>query len=540
MKETIHKGMLFNEDGSLKTFNKNGKEKQIHISKEIKKAEITKKHKVIFDEYKEFLGNATDEQKLGIVHDAKHIICIAGAGCGKTKVLTERAKYLINSKKTKPEHVLAITFTKKAKTNMLTKLEDYHGVKVETFNSFCEKILLKNDKLIYNQPTRVIKYGEKIQLVVRALTHLGVSMEDACEDYFEDWQKRLKDPMKLRKQFVDDCFFIRDYFISNNKKMTPLFYKIIDKKHQDSAKLIHDICIYINEFMEENGLRDYADQIVDTIKFFENNPKLIPHFDHILIDEYQDINSVQLKLVKMLNPDNVFAVGDPRQAIYGWRGSDISYITNFSNDFNDAEKVYLTINHRSTNTIVEFANKCIENMKLENLKSFNKGDNDIYLCKFINEDEEYQYIVDTILESKISRDEIFILARKNAQLFKMEEFLKANNIKFITRRDEERVEIEPKHDEVTLSTVHSIKGLEAEMVFVINASNNNFPNFVSDHPILEIIKIDSYDKEDEEKRLFYVAITRAKKTLHISYSKDKHTEYLSYSMKDMMKKKGVY
>ena len=106
--------------------------------------------------------------------------------------------------------------------------------------------------------------------------------------------------------------------------------------------MVFEICNYIESYMKKEGLRDFSDQLIDAISFLEKNGELVPNFEHVLVDEYQDINSTQIKLLKILNSDNLFCVGDPRQSIYGWRGSDINYILKFGETYPNAEMIYLT------------------------------------------------------------------------------------------------------------------------------------------------------------------------------------------------------
>ena len=134
--------------------------------------------------------------------------------------------------------------------------------------------------------------------------------------------------------------------------------------------------------MSKNGLRDFADQLIDALKLFNDNPDLIPNFDHVLIDEYQDVNGTQTKLIDILNPKNIFAVGDPRQSIYGWRGSDIRHILNFEDKYELCETISLVKNYRSSKSIVKLINSCIETMDLPGLESSSDLSTNIELIGF--------------------------------------------------------------------------------------------------------------------------------------------------------------
>jgi len=296
---------------------------------------------------------------------------------------------------------------------------------------------------------------------------------------------------------------------------------------------------YIEAYMKRHGLRDFADQLIDTIVFFEKHLELIPKFDHILIDEYQDVNSTQIQLIDLLSPQNIFCVGDPRQSIYGWRGSDIRHILNFEEKYPDCDIITLTKNYRSTRHIVDLINNSIKHMRLPDLQSSIEGKKDIHIMKFTSEDEEFEFVIQKIIESDIPRNEIFVLARTNRQLNELSQLMKAQDVKHVVRSDEMRKSITARKNDVTLATIHAIKGMEAEMVFVVGCTGINFPCKGSEHPVIEMVKVDEYDKEEEERRVFYVSMSRAKNSLHLTYSGKKPTYFISTNMKKMIEEKEV-
>jgi DNA helicase-4 len=291
-----------------------------------------------------------------------------------------------------------------------------------------------------------------------------------------------------------------------------------ETKDKETAKIVFEICKLIKQNMNLQGLRDYSDQIIDTVNFFKKNKSFIPEFNHILVDEYQDVNSLQINLLDLLNAKNLFCVGDPRQSIFGWRGSKISYILNFKEKYPDSEIITLNKNYRSNNHLVALINTSVKEMEMPNLEPTIKSKKEINLFSFNNENQEYNFIMQTIIKSDIPREEIFVLSRTNLQLKELAGLMRNFKINFIIKNDDNIRPISAKKGEVTLSTIHSIKGLEAKMVFVIGVTEQNFPCKSSDHPIIEIIKVEDYNKEEEEKRLFYVALSRAKQKLILTYS----------------------
>ena len=506
------------------------------------KTEITDEDKRLFNVFRDFLHSFNEEQKKSIICDNKHILCLAGAGSGKTTVLTKRIEFLVNYKRTDPKNILAITFTRKARMEMMrriSKMGRIDSVKVETFNSFCEKILRKHNDIVYGKPVRVVTYRDKIMMIHRALTSLSMTMSQAVNIYFSSAQKRGKSDDQLANIFLNDCFFIRDYFKFKNKKIDASSFETSGNSDEKSAKMVFAVCNYLEAYMKKRGLRDFADQLVDTITLFEKHKELIPEFEHVLIDEYQDVNSTQIRLIDILNPPNLFCVGDPRQSIYGWRGSDIRYILNFEDKYPACEVITLTKNYRSAKHIVDVINSSIRNMGLADLESSIDGDKDIKLLKFGSEAAEFEFVVQKIIASDVSKGEIFVLARTNRQLNELSEILRARRIKHVVRSDEMRKSISSGVDDVTLATIHAIKGLEAELVFVIGCSYANFPCKGSEHPVVDMVKVEEYDKEEEERRIFYVAMSRAKRSLYLSYSGSRPTYFINSDMLGMMDAKEL-
>jgi len=504
--------------------------------------EITDEDRSLFEEFSVFLSRFNDEQKKAIISDKAHVLCIAGAGSGKTAVLTKKVEFLVKHRSIDPEKILAITFTRKARREMMTRLSEgglLDSVMVETFNSFCEKILRQHNYLIYDKPVRVISYKDRAMMVNNALSKIHMDMSKAVDMYFSDAQMKGKTEEQLANIFRNDCFFIRDYFKFKNKPIMESSFETSSVKHEKSVKMVIAVCNYIEAYMRRYGLRDFADQLIDTIAFFKKHKDLIPRFDHILIDEYQDVNSTQIQLVDFLSPENIFCVGDPRQSVYGWRGSDIRYILNFEEKYPDCEIITLRKNYRSTGHIVDLINNSIKNMRLADLQSSIEGKKDINLLKFTSEDEEFEFVIQKIIESDLPRNEIFILARTNRQLNELSQLMKAQGVKHVVRSDEIKKSITSRKNDITLATIHAIKGMEAEMVFVIGCNGINFPCKGSEHPVIEMVKVEEYDKEEEERRLFYVAMSRAKNSLYLTYSGNKPTYFISNSMKKMIEEKEV-
>jgi superfamily I DNA/RNA helicase len=485
-------------------------------------AKVTDTDKTLFTAFDFFLGKFNDKQKKTIITQAKNVLCIAGAGSGKTTVLTKRIEFLTKFKGVSADKVLAITFTRKAKQEMESRLYELglDNICVETFNSYCEKKLKKYGDKIYDQNVRVIEYKNKISLVSAGLKKLGVSFDTFYDNYFNKRQLKEKSRDELFFIFVNDVFSVIDYYKNIEQEIKPFYDNTSKTTEKRVAKIIHDVAIYVEKNLKKQGVRDFSDQVIDCLKLFRLFPDLIPEYDHILVDEFQDVNLIQNELIKVLNAKNLFVVGDPRQAIYGWRGSEIKFILDFPKTFIDTEVIFLETNYRSEKNIVSIANQSIKEFGLPDMKANKETEKqNIYLIEQDNEKLEKVFVIAAIKSSKNSRNEIFVLARTNRVLENYAQDFKKAGILYTIKSEEEYKSGEPKENEIVLATIHSIKGMEAKEVYIVSCNSLNFPNKVVDNFVFAMVKQDNeYDKLSEELRLFYVAITRAKEKLVISYT----------------------
>ena len=223
----------------------NFKQKETFISEEDKK---------LFANFKDFLESYNDPQKKAIISNQKQILCIAGAGSGKTTVLTKRIEFVVKYRSVAPHKILAITFTRKARAEMLKRLsniEELKEVKIETFNSFCEKILMKHNDHIYQQAVRVITYGDKISIINKALSTLGMDINRVIAVYFTVAQQRGKTLEQLANIFMNDCFFIRDYFKFKNKPLNQLSFNTNAQSNELSTKVVFAVCNYIEAYLKK-------------------------------------------------------------------------------------------------------------------------------------------------------------------------------------------------------------------------------------------------------------------------------------------------
>jgi DNA helicase-2/ATP-dependent DNA helicase PcrA len=348
-------------------------------------------------------------------------LVIAGAGTGKTRVLTHRIAYLIKSGKAMPWEVLAITFTNKAAGEMkdrIGQLIDYSIDKmwIGTFHSICVRILRRFiDRIGYDKNFTIYDTDDQRILIRDCIKELELDPKTYNHSSIKALISNEKNSRNTPDNYIKDNY---GNFVNRNKGE---IYSLYEKKLKTSNAL------------------DFDDLIVKTLKLLETNEDVLElyqeRFKYILVDEYQDTNNVQYNLIKILgkkknDESNVFVVGDEDQSIYGWRGADISNILNFEKDFKGAKTVKLEKNYRSTNIILNAANGVIKNnfqRKGKNLYTELKEGSLIRILQSDNEKDEAFTIAALMRqehrEKNIDYSEISVLYRTNAQSRALEEGL---------------------------------------------------------------------------------------------------------------------
>ncbi len=483
-------------------------------------AKITEKDRMIFKELS-YLEKYNDMQKKAITDSSGCILCVAGAGTGKTTVLTRRIEFLSRYRSVPTEKILAVTFTRKARREMISRLNRLipnHDVHVETFNSFSEKLLQKHQEKAYDRPFKVMDFGSSIKAVTQAISDAGLTVPQVLDMYFSKKKMRGNEHRELFFSFMHDIFSLIEHYKNSRRGLSEIPRIAAGSSNKKVMMLVYSLAKGIEEYKEKHGLRDYTDQLVHALRLLKEHKGAVPVYEHILVDEYQDLNDLQIELLDILNPGNLFVVGDPRQSIYGWRGSRIRYITGFRKDHPESTVVQLTTNYRSSKNIVDAGNRVIRSMNLPDLLTVKDGGMQPALVGHCDEQAESLFVAQSILSQDIRRKDIFVLARTNRQLESISEVLAGHGIRFLKRTvEEQRQETEPAEDEITLSTVHAIKGLEAELVFLIGVNSQMYPCQASDNPVMDALKEEGHDRYSEELRLLYVAMTRARSRLVINY-----------------------
>jgi len=354
----------------------------------------------------------SENQKKAVLHIEGPLLVFAGAGSGKTKTLTYRVAYLIEELKVKPDNILAVTFTNKASEEMKERIKnllnkDINLFWIGTFHSMCSRILRKEIVYLgYNKNFTILDEDDSLKIIDEAIKNLNFQ-----KNYFQSREIYNKiSYIKSRGLFVED-YIPKDGYDEALKK---IFLKYEEIKKNSNLVDFDDLINFVTKILNQNDIisRYYSEK-----------------FKFILVDEYQDINPAQHKLLKALTKynKNIFVVGDDDQSIYKFRGSSSELMLSFKDDFEKVEVVYLSENYRSTETIVNASKFLIKNNKTREEKplyAIKSGGDKIKLYRAINEIDEARFIVKKIIELKetgIDFSQIAILYRTNAQSRTFEE-----------------------------------------------------------------------------------------------------------------------
>ena len=366
-----------------------------------------------------------DKQKEAVIETEGPCLVIAGAGSGKTKVLTHKIAYLIEEKNIKPWNILAITFTNKAANEMKERITNLIGevandMWIGTFHSICVKILRKFiDRVGYNSDFVIFDTSDQKTLIKQCIRSLN-----------------------LDDKIYTDRGVIAEISNSKNEMLTPMQYKLRTNNEIRKEKIAEIYEIYQRRLKENNAL-DFDDIINLTIQILTENQDVLEYysekFKYVLVDEYQDTNKAQFTLITLLSGrhGNITVVGDNDQGIYSFRGADITNILNFEKDFPGTKIIKLEQNYRSTKAILDAANAVIKHNEKKyekNLWTEQEGGKRPEVARLDNEYEEANFIVEQI--NRLKREEYYkysdftVLYRTNAQSRSIEDIFRRENIPY--------------------------------------------------------------------------------------------------------------
>lgn len=353
------------------------------------------------------------------------VLILAGAGSGKTRVLTTRIGHLIEDKGVQPANILAITFTNKAANEMRERVEetlesDASDMWISTFHSCCVRILRKDiNRIGYNRSFVIYDSADQVTLVKDCLKELN-----------------LNDKVFEPKMIISTISGAKD------KLYDPKQFKAMHMNDNRMSK-IADVYALYQDRLKRNSALDFDDLIFKTVELLKSDKEVLDYyinrFKYIMVDEYQDTSKAQYELIKILAKEhqNICVVGDDDQSIYGWRGADIRNILEFEKDYDDVHVVKLEQNYRSTQIILDAANTVISNnieRKRKRLWSEKKDGELIKIQVAQDEIEESDFVADMI--DKISREQnrsykdFAVLYRANAQSRSVEDALNRSQIPY--------------------------------------------------------------------------------------------------------------
>ena len=366
-----------------------------------------------------------NKQKEAVLETEGPCLVIAGAGSGKTKVLTHKIAYLIEEKGIKPWNILAITFTNKAASEMKERItnligESSNDMWMGTFHSICVRILRKYiDRIGYNSDFVIFDSSDQKTLVKQCIKALN-----------------------LDDKIFTDRSVLSEISNSKNEMLTPVQYELRTNGELRKEKIAKVYELYQRKLKENNAL-DFDDIINLTIQILTENPDVLEYysekFKYVLVDEYQDTNKAQFTLVTLLSGryGNITVVGDNDQGIYSFRGADITNILNFEKDFPGTKIIKLEQNYRSTKSILDAANAVIKHNEKKyekNLWTEQEGGKLPTVARLDNEYEEANFIVEQI--NRLKREEYYkysdftVLYRMNAQSRSIEDIFRRENIPY--------------------------------------------------------------------------------------------------------------
>jgi DNA helicase-2/ATP-dependent DNA helicase PcrA len=373
----------------------------------------------------DFLKDLNPAQREAVAYSSGPLLVLAGAGSGKTRVLTCRIAYLIGARKISPWKILAVTFTNKAAGEMKERVERLLGqagvgVWVSTFHSWCARILRREAHLLgYTRNFSIYDDDDQKSVIKKCMEELDISPKRVSPDAIGSHISSAKDKLITWTDFSSQT---GDFFEENVARV----YKLYQRK------------------LEEANAFDFDDLIMKTVELFGDQAQVLERyqsrFHHILVDEYQDTNHAQYVLVNLLASKhrNLCVVGDEDQSIYGWRGADINNILDFEKDYPDAQVIKLEQNYRSTQVILDAAGAVVRNnqsRKGKTLYTHIQGGEKVNLFVLENEHHEAEALVKQIQfrvqETDGSLSDFVILYRTNAQSRVLEQKLRDNGIPYV-------------------------------------------------------------------------------------------------------------
>lgn len=453
-----------------------------------------------------------DDYQMQIINNDQNTLIIAGAGAGKTLTILGKINFLLENNVCTPKEILIISFTNASVNDIKAKIN--YDINIYTFHKLAIEILKKaniNYSLCNEQSLKYIveEYistckREEQQIILKFL-QLNISYNTFLKSFY----------------YTSFCNLVTTFinlFKTNNytyNEIKNIKYTIIERKI-----LIIIFNIYYQYCNEKKSTHKY--DFDDLIIYATNIVKYVKcNYKYIIIDEFQDTSLIRLNLIKELyNHTNakIIVVGDDWQSIYRFSGCDLNIFLNFEKIFLNVKRIVLSNTYRNSIELITIASTFIQKNPLQikkQLASKKKNSLPIVFVPYLNKISTFKKLVESILEIT---DDIMILSRNNKDIFEYidDDFKLEKNILYY------------KNNTLKYYTVHRSKGLEASYVILINCNNEylGFPNKIENNPIINKLIPNNEIKFAEERRLFYVAITRCKDTTYLMYNKNNPSVFI--------------
>ena len=465
----------------------------------------------------DILNKLNKEQRMAVVATDGPMIVLAGAGSGKTRVLVNRALYLVLEKKINPDKILLVTFTNKAAGEMLeriTKVFAEYNISgqptVGTFHAICSKILRRDGRNIGIPPGfQIFDDQDQLETIKEAFSFLDISIKE------------------IKPRAV-----LATISQAKNQMITPITYESLARGYfQEVVSKVYPI---YEGLLRDHEALDFDDLMLKTIELFKKDPttlqKYQDRFEHVMVDEYQDTNEAQFQLTKLLGGKkrNICIVGDFSQSIYSFRGADFRNLEKFKRDFPESQTFPLSQNYRSTQKILDAAFSVISKNTMHPVLSLwteNHAGEEIKIFQAESEHSEAEFIIDQIFTAKshdpnIKFSDFAVLYRTNAQSRALEETLLHNAVPYVLvggTRFYERREVKdvlsylsylnnPKN-KVALKRIGKIgkRRMEKFLEYVTRANEKNYQETLPTIDLLDAVveKTDYlalYDEKDPEEK----------------------------------------
>ena len=448
-------------------------------------------------------------QTKAVLSKSKSTLVVAAAGSGKTFTIAAKINYLVNNKNVNYNKILCISFTNESVNDMLKTINENNlNIRVLTFHKFAMSLIdMNNYKIVY---------PSLLDYITDEFFNMDNDLSPLIKDYIEDYSVNLDYLKKSVTSFIHtlksygyDIYYLLDLVRKNITYEDKLLLTIIIK-----------VYILYEEELSSLNMIDFDDIIikatkrVDTLNYFK--------YDYIIIDEYQDTSVIRYNLLKKLYDKfdiNIMAVGDDFQSIYRFNGCNIDLFIKFKRYFNKSKIIKLKYTYRNPKDIVNISSRFImkNNYQLrKRLISTKYVDKSINIVYTNNITDTYYKVIDNL-------DNILVLGRNN------------DDINLINNGD-----ISYNNKNIKYLTVHKSKGLEEDYVIVINLIKDKFPSTNKEYDIFKYIKGRETYPFEEERRLFYVAITRCKKKVFLLTKKGSESIFIKELIKDYKFKINIF